>query len=218
MAAPESGGGSGSLQIGGPGFLLTIVLGALVVGEPTPPSKAPAPEIAAYFAEHRADHFLNTTLVVVGAFALYPWFLASVYRAIRRTEGDDSILAPVALIAGLALLGPLLLQAAGWGAAALEAGPNRDPSVATGMMDLGNVGFLLVPIPAALLIAATSLAAQPGTFLPRWLMAAGLPVAAVLIVSGVVGFFPQVMFALFGLWLVAVSVALMRPGIQPQER
>lgn len=38
-----------------------------------------------------------------------------------------------------------------------------------------------------------------------------------LIVSGVVGFFPQAMFALFGLWLVAVSVALMRPGIQPQE-
>ncbi len=39
--------------MGGLGFLLTIVVGALVVGESSPPSKAPAPEIAAYFAEHR---------------------------------------------------------------------------------------------------------------------------------------------------------------------
>ncbi len=198
------------------GFLLTTALGALVIGEGTPPSKAPAEEIAAYFAAHRADHFLNATLVVLGAFALYPWFLASLYRAIRRARGDDGILAVVTLIGGLALLGPLLLQAAGWGAAALEAGPSRDASVAAGLMDLGNMGFLLLPIPAALLVGSTSLAGRRGPLLPVWLARAGLLLSVAMIVCGVVGLLPQLQFALFGLWLAAVAFALMIRPVQVQ--
>lgn len=198
------------------GFLLTIALGALVIGEGTPPSKAPAEEIAAYFAAHRADHFLNATLVVLGAFALYPWFLASLYRAIRRVVGDESILAVVTLIGGFALLGPLLLQAAGWGAAALEAGPSRDASVAAGLMDLGNMGFLLLPIPAALLIGSTSLAARRGALLPVWLARAGLPLSVAMVVCGVVGLLPQLQFALLGLWLAAVAFALMIRPVQAE--
>ena len=194
---------------GAVGFLLTIAIGAVVIGEGTPSSKAPAQEIAAYFAEHRSDHFLNTTLVVMGAFTFYPWFLASLYRAVRLAEGDDGFFAVVSFIGGLTLLGPLLLQAAGWGAAALEAGPSRDPSVAAGLMDLGNMGFLLVPFPAALLIVATSLAAKPGTLLPVWLARAGLPLALVMIVAGVVGLLPPVMFGLLALWLAAVAFCLM---------
>jgi len=191
------------------GFLLTIALGALVIGEGTPSSKAPAQDIAAYFAEHRAGHLLNATLVVMGAFSLYPWFLASLYRAIRRAEGEDGILAVVAFIGGLGLLGPLLVQAAGWGAAALEAGPSRDASVAAGLMDLGNMGFLLVPFPAALLILATSLAAKPGLLLPVWVARAGLVLAPIMLLGGVIGLLPQLMFAALGLWLVAVAFALM---------
>lgn len=195
------------------GFLLTIAIGAVVIGEGTPSSKAPAQEIAAYFAEHRSGHFLNATLVVLGAFTLYPWFLASLYRAIRQAEGEDGIFAVLALIGGLALLGPLLLQAAGWGAAALEAGPSRDPSVAAGLMDLGNMGFVLVPLPAALLIVATSLAATPGTLLPVWLARAGWVIAPVMTVGGVVGFLPPLMFVLFGLWLIAVAFSSDRSGL-----
>ncbi len=40
-------------------------------------------------------------------------------------------------------------------------------------MDLGNMGFILVPVPAALLVLATSLAARPGVLLPRWLARPG---------------------------------------------
>lgn len=191
------------------GFLLTIAIGAFVIGEGTPSSKAPAQHIAAYFAEHRGDHFLNATLVMMGAFVLYPWFLAGLYRAIRRAEGETGILAVAAFIGGLTLLGPVLLQAAGWGAAALEAGPSRDASVAAGLMDLGNMGFLLVPFPAALLIVATSMAAKSGVLLPVWLARTGLVVAPVMILGGVIGLLPQLMFAVLGLWLVAVSFSLM---------
>ena len=195
------------------GFLMMVGLGALVIGEGTPSSKASSQVIAAYFAAHRGDHFLNATLVVLGAFGFYPWFLASLYRATRRATGDDGLLPLVVLVGGLTLLGPLLLQAAGWGAAALEAGPSREASIAAGLMDLGNMGFLLVPIPAALLIGATSVAAWPGLLLPGWLARVGLALAIVMVVCGVVGLLPALQFGLLGLWLAAVALALMlRPG------
>jgi len=203
------------------GFLLCIVVGALLVGESTPSSQAPAREIAAYFHDHNAGILTNSVLVVFGGFALFPWFLGSLWRAIRRAEGDDGICAVVALVAGATFLGPLLIQTAGWGAAALEAGPARDPSVAAGLMDLGNMGFFLIPFPAAALIAATSLAGRPGVLLPRWLARAGLPLAVVMVVAGVI--LPQaapVSFLLFGLWLVAVAFILMRktrPAADPVQ-
>jgi len=78
-------------------------------------------------------------------------------------------------------------------------------------MDLGNMGFFLIPFPAAALIAATSLAARPGVLLPPWLTRAGLPVAAVVIVVGLL--LPPaapVLFLLLGLWLIIAAVTLMR--------
>ncbi len=191
------------------GFLGCVALGALVAGTSPPSSKAPAEEIAAYFAAHRTGQLRNAVLVTFGAFALFPWFLASLFRSTRRAEGDGGLGAVTALVGGVALLGPLLVQAVGWGAAALEAGPHRDPSVAAGMMDLGNMGFLLVPFPAAVLVAATTLAAPPGVLLPGWLARAGWPVTGVILVAGLLGLFPPLPFAALALWLVAVALALM---------
>lgn len=192
------------------GFLLMMALGAIVIGRAPPDSKAPSAEIAAWFVEHRSGVLLNTSFVMLGAFGLYPWFLAALWRATRRAEGDDGILAILGLVGGVALLGPLLIQLVGWGAAALEAGPAREPAVAAGLMDLGNMGSILVPIPAAVLVGATSLAARPGVLLPRWTATAGLVIATILVVGGVIQFFPPVLFALFGLWLVAVAFVLLR--------
>jgi hypothetical protein len=95
-------------------FLLTIVLGALAVGESPPDSGGPARDIAAYFADHQGGHLANTFLVVLGAFVFYPWFLASLWRALRRAEDDNGICATAALVGGITLLGPILLQATTW--------------------------------------------------------------------------------------------------------
>jgi hypothetical protein len=103
-------------------FLLTIILGALAIGESSPDSDGPAHEIAAYFADHQGGHLANTFLVVLGASVFYPWFLASLWRALSRVEGDNGICSTAALVGGITLLGPLLLQATAWGAAALQAG------------------------------------------------------------------------------------------------
>jgi hypothetical protein len=198
--------------IGALGFLLSLVVGAAAIGESAPAGDAPAREIATYFAEHAGGHLLNTFVVALGAFGLYPWFLASLWRAVRRVERDDGLCAPAVIIGGIALLGPLLIQLAGWGAAALQAGDQRDPAVAAALFDLGSMGFLLFPLPASLVVVATTLANRSGPLLPVWLARAGLPLAIVM----VLGAFPlgQFMVALFGLWLIAVAITLMRgsPG------
>ena len=194
--------------LGAPGFLVTLVLGGVAVGASPPAGDAPAAEIATYFAEHQDGHLVNTFLSALGAFVLYPWFLASLWRAIRRVEDEHGLCAPTGLVAGVALLGPLLIQLGGWGAAALQVGEQRDPAVAAALFDLGSTGFLIFFLPAAVVVVATTLANRSGPLLPVWLARAGLPVAAVM----VLGAFPlgQFMFALCGLWLIAVTVVLMR--------
>jgi len=193
--------------LGAVGFLLFIALGAVAVGESSPSGDAPAREIAAYFAEHQGGHLLNTFLGAFGGFVLFPLFLASLWRAIRRIEGQDGLCAPAALIGGVAMLGPLGIQLAGWGGAALQAGPQRDPAVAAALFDLGSTGFLIFPFPAALLVLATSLANRRGPLLPVWLARSGLLVAGLIMLLAPLGPF---MFALFGLWLFTVSLVLFR--------
>ena len=189
-------------------FLLTIILGALAVGESSPDSEGPARDIAAYFADHQGGHLANTFLVVLGASVFYPWFLASLWRALSRVESDNGICSSAALVGGITLLGPLLLQATAWGAAALQAGENRDPTVAAALFDLGNMAFILFPLPAAVLVAATS-GAGAGKLLPRWLARAGLPLALAMVVVTWFGLAP-LSFTLFGLWLAVVAVVLAR--------
>ena len=189
-------------------FLLTIILGPLAVGESSTDSDDLASEIAAYFADHQGRHLANTFLVVLGATVFYPWFLASLWRALRRVECDDGICATAALVGGITLLGPLLLQATAWGAAALQAGEHRDPTVAAALFDLGNMAFILFPLPAAVLVAATSLAGV-GTPLPRWLDRGGVTLAVAMVVVTWFGLAP-LSFTLFGLWLAFVAVLLTR--------
>ena len=188
--------------------LLTIILGALAVGESSPDSEGPARDIAAYFADHQGGHLANTFLVVLGASVFYPWFLASLWRALSRVEGDNGICSTAALMGGITLLGPLLLQATAWGAAALQAGEHRDPTVAAALFDLGNMAFILFPLPAAVLVAATSWAGA-GKLLPRWLVRAGLPLALAMLVVTWFGLTP-LSFTLVGLWLAVVAVLLTR--------
>lgn len=199
--------------VGGLGFLGTVALGAVVIGETSPSSQAPAAEIAGYFVEHQRAVLFNSILVTFGAFVLFPMFLVGLWRTLRRMDGPDGMGATLALIAGITLPGPLLVQAVGWGAAALHAGADRDPWVAAALTDLGDMGFLLFPLPAGLLVAATSRAARGGARFPSWLVRAGTVLAVVLVAGAltVPGLAP-VSFVLFGSWLVATTVVLVRTG------
>jgi len=70
------------------------------------------------------------------------------------------------------------------------------------------MAFLLFPLPAAVLVAAMSLAGA-GTLLPRWLARAGVPLALAMVVVTFVGL-ALLSFTLFGLWLAVVAVLMTR--------
>ena len=110
---------------------------------------------------------------------------------------------------GITLLGPILSQVIAGGAAALQAGENRDPTVAAALFDLGNMAFILFPLPAAVMVAATCLAGT-GTLLPRW--EPWLPLALMMVVATWSGLAP-LSFTLLGLWLAIVAVVLTRRAV-----
>ena len=151
---------------------------------------------------------LDAFLVVFGGFVCYPWFLASLWRAIRRVEGDEGLCAPAALIGGVLLLGPFLILVTAWGAAALQAGDHRDPLVAAALLDVGNMALILCLLPAMVLVVATTLAGRRSSLLPAWLARSGLPLAGVMLVGTWFGV-TQFAFVLFAVWLTLVAVALM---------
>jgi len=200
--------------LGGAGaaaFLLLALLGALAVGvDSVPSSNAPAPEIARFFTEHRQGHILNLSLATLGAFFFYPAFVATLYSTLRYAETEGGTFATLALMGGLGLLPPLLVQAAAWGAAAA---PNEiDPAGASALLHLGNSAFTIVPFPIALIMGASSIVGLRTAVLPRWLSVSGAFFAVVFVLAGVAvpGLLGAPIFFLFGLWMILVSGLLIR--------
>lgn len=58
--------------LGAVGFLLSLGLGAAVIGASSPAGDASATEIATYFADHQGGLLANTLLSAFGGFVLFP--------------------------------------------------------------------------------------------------------------------------------------------------
>jgi hypothetical protein len=196
---------------GAAGFLLLLLLGALAVGVTSVPSgDATAAEIARFFTDHRQGHILNMSLATLGAFFFYPAFVAMLYNALRQAEGEGGIYATLALIGGVGLLPPLLVQAVAWGTAA--APEEIAPAVADALFDFGNLAFTIALFPIALTVGASSIVGLQTTVLPRWLSMSGVAFAVIFVLVGVAvpGLLGAPVFFLFGLWMLLVSALLLR--------
>ena len=197
---------------GAAAFLLLLVVGALFVGTSPPSSSAPAATIALYFKEHAQGHLINMYLAILGGFFFYPMFLATLWGALRRSEETGKMYSTMALIGGMGLLAPLLLQAVSWGTAALEAGDNGEPSVIRALMQLGNLAFTLALFPLALLIGSTSILGLRNDLFPRWVTVLGLVLTSIFLIGGVAvpGLVAAPAFALFGVWMLLIGITLVR--------
>lgn len=150
-------------------------------------------------------------LEVVG-FLFLVVFVARLWDTLRRAEGGTGWISNAAFGAGLLFAGTSLLALAFWSVQDYQAGPGVDVQAARLLTDLHIGTYYLSWAIQALFLAATAVVALGMRALPRWLgwSAAAISVASLVAVATPTGDFAEIPAFLFLIWIVAVSVVLMR--------
>lgn len=197
--------------ISGIGFVVFIIVGFGVIAGFTPGFDASREEIAEYMAA------ANPTAVYIGELlealghVLFLIFVIGLSERLRRGESAHPMASLVQVVGvlyiavsltGIAALGPVIIAAS-----------ELDPTVAGSFLDTRNVLFLIS------LLLAGSLAALAGAFsltsraLPRWAGWSGVITGLALLMS--LAFptseWPSTASLVFVMWVLAVSVLLLRP-------
>jgi hypothetical protein len=151
---------------------------------------------------HRAGAIIATYLMVLGALA-FVWFMWSLYQRFR--DGSGMVVTFGSLFVALVLVSVMVRAAVPGGKQfAKLAVPSGELS-----REFDNIGFGLLLVAGALsagaFTAAASYLARRDAILPGWLTMAGYVVAALQLGAGL--FFP---FVLFPLWVLVVSIVLLR--------
>jgi hypothetical protein len=130
---------------------------------------------------------------------------------LRRAEGEPAWLSVVALASGVMLA--VVIVGSGWTLAVFRRDEGLDPQIARLLFDQGNFAFANAWVMLSSLSLATSVVTIRTQALPRWLgwsgvtIAVGLLAARAVWASSALVFVP---FCIFYLWLIALSVVLIR--------
>ena len=191
-------------------FVVLVVVGALIGGNPPKPSDNPA-KIVNYFKD-------NQDSLKVGAYlngvALIPflWFLGTLFGRLRRAEGGAGRVSGIALTGGVATVA-IAMVANGLGAYGALHPKGSVASFQISAILFGYVGFAI-----AVLVAATSVVVLRSKLLPSWFAWAGEALAVAWLVGAAsvsterdaintIGF---VVFLVWAVWIVVLSVLLYR--------
>jgi len=151
------------------------------------------------------------------AFLLFIVFVARLWDALRRAEGGTGWISAAALGAGVLFAGTSLLALAFWGVQDYQAGSGVDVRVAMTLTAMHLGTYYLSWAVQALFLAITAVVALGMRALPRWLgwSAAAISVASLAAVAAPTGDLAEIPAFLFLIWIVAVSVVLMRRKEEP---
>jgi len=202
-------------QVAAAGGIAFVVLesvgqGLIQVGGMEPKFGAPAEEIVEFFLARDDTLFMWGGYLSLLSFIALIWFLGALWAVLRDAEGESALLSMVAFGSGLVAVAAL--TGGGWALAVFRIRDGLDPQIARTLFDLGNFAFATSWVfYASLLLAVGVVALQYGA-LPRWLGWASIVIGFGLMVGRIfwtsqAAFTPWV---LFWLWLVVVSVILIR--------
>jgi hypothetical protein len=204
-------------QIGAAGGIVFVALqmasqALIQVGGAEPPFNATEATIVAFFLAR------NTRLFAVGEYlstlSLIPflWFLGSLWSTLRRAEGEPTWLSFVAAASGLMVVAAVS-AGSGWLLAVFRKGEGLDSQVARLLFDQGNFAFANAWVMLAGLSLASGVVIVRTGALPHWLGWAGILIACGLLAARAVWASSGLVFIPFGLcylWLIAISVVLIR--------
>jgi hypothetical protein len=172
---------------------------------PGAPTGEPGTDYAAFYANSRAAHSTAALVYAVGIVCLI-CFLGSLRRVLASIEGWPAGLTATAFGAGMMACALLLVGAAFPGAAAAPS-ERLDSRLAQILWELGNgIGNLSTLTFAVLLGAVAAVVWRSGGRLPRWYGWASAALAFLMLVP----ILWWLSIKLFLLWLLAVSVSLLR--------
>lgn len=185
-----------------------------------PDSGSPGAEIIRWAADHRS-RLLASYLLFAIALAVVVVFAAGVHRIIKQAEGEKGWLAAASLASAIAGAGVFGAGTALFMVVAYR--PATDPAVARAFWDAGWLAFNTAGFGFVAWMTIIATATLRYSVLPRWTV----PIAAVVVPINLAGpfavkagagaFSPQGWFAIlvgltFAAWLLAVSVATLRPA------
>lgn len=184
-------------------FVVLFVAGFLAF--PTPSDAKDTAKWARWWTDsgHRAGAVIGAYLMVLGLLA-FVWFMWGMNQRLRERGG--MMITFGTLFVTLALVSALVHAAIPGGKLF---GSTPVPAGADLARQFDNVGFAVLLVAGALaagaFTATASYLARRDAILPGWLTIAGYVVAVLQLGAGL--FFP---FALFALWVLVVSIVLLR--------
>ena len=198
-------------------FGVVLVVDGLLFPKP-PPMDAAAEQYVAYYTANSAGVLANVYAVAL-AMVLFVVFLSGI-RAVLQSTGPDAGPLPTALFgAGLAMATVVTL---GWlieGCIVSLAQRGVDPRLIAGLDGVAPFSLALSSLPRAAVVIGVSVLLLQGRLAAAWIGWAGL-VLGLLTLAGsttVLASGPSPLFGLtvgsfllFGLWAIALSVALLR--------
>lgn len=184
----------------GVAFIVVLIVGFLVAGEP-PDANSPPREIIDHYVDNKDSVMAGTFLSIVAA-ALLIFFGGVLRSALRAAEGPGGVLSAVAFAGTIVMATGAAIDAT-ISLALADRADDIAPVGVQALQALWDNDWPPIALGAALLLFAAGLSIARHGALPRWLGWVG-------VVLGIIGLTPVGFFAfpLGGLWLLIVSVML----------
>ncbi len=182
------------------------------IGGSSPDLGASRATISAWVAKQHATtgSYAGGLLELLGILAMIV-FAATLWSVLRRAEAGDGVLAATAFGAGLVSATLKLASFPAAFAAVWRSRQGFDPQLATALVDMNNVAFVLTWTVDAVMLGAAAIVILKSRALPRWLGWLGAVAAAISLLSApVASRVPPVGILLTFVWIVSVSVVLFR--------
>lgn len=195
------------------GALLYFIL--LVFPQMGPPDAAA--QHVAFYTQHGMTLKLGNYLMTLPT-PFFLLFLGGLFGILRRAEGGRGVLANAAITSGaiVAILWPLSAVLNHIGIDIAQAG--GDTATIVALDSIGAYMLALSALPRVVLLAGTAVTLLHSQLTPRWIGWAGLVLGVFSIIGSatlvLVDLFPLLALStlLFELWVLALSVALLRNG------
>lgn len=196
-------------------FAILMVVAFAVQGI-LPQADAPADEVVRYFSTFH-DDVMGGVVMRVAAGIFFLWFIGTLRSILAAAEGGTARLANVAFGAGILMLAAGMGAMASLASIAYNAERGLDPNFASSMMAMTHIFFVGGAMGMAWLLFATAFVVIRTRVFSRWVASTGAVIGIIAIVLGIVapaGTSGVSAYPLFIVWVVAVSILMMRedPG------